>query len=175
MRIAAALLLVAAASAADDATRYFEVGLDYLSKGLYEEAGDAFAESLVRAPGEPVPTAFLGIAIAADGRHPSAAALILRTAYRRLGDKQTLRLDLNKLLPSGKAVAQLRLDFERRLRATEGRLRRDILGVLAFLEVHDGTPKSAPSLDALLKEHPQSAYGLALRKLQTEPKKPVQP
>jgi len=166
MRVALALTFLTAFAAADEADRYFELGLDYLRKGMYERSTAAFAESLVRAPGESVPLAFLGLSVAAAGRHPSEAALILRTGYHQLGDKQGIRLDLRKLMQSDKALAMLHTDLTRRLRGTKGRLRRDILGVLAFLEVHDATPLTAPALDALLKENRASKYGAALRRLQ---------
>lgn len=167
MRILVALALLLPMAAADDAERYFEIGLDYLKKGLYEHATDAFSESLLAAPGEPVPLAFLGLAVAAsERRHFGEAALILRTAYTKLAGKEALRLDLRMLMPSPEALAMLHRDFVRRLRGKQGRLRRDVLGVLAFLEVHDGSPNTAPHLAKLLKDHPDSAYGLALKKLQ---------
>ena len=176
MRLALALTLLAALAAADEAERYFELGLGYLRKGMYERSAAAFAESLVRAPGEPVPLAFLGLAVAAAGRPPSEAALILRTGYLHLGDRQTIRLDLRLRLPSAKALAMLHRDLTLCLRSTRGRLRRDILGLLAFLEVHDGSPLRAPALDTLLKENrASSVYGAQLRRVQRSAPKRAEP
>jgi tetratricopeptide (TPR) repeat protein len=177
MRWVLLLALLVAPALADEADEYFAVGLRYLRTGHYEQALDCFSESLMRAPGEAVPMAFSGIAAAASGRHPSESAMLLRTALHHLGDKRRIRLDLRKQLPSATALAMLHTDYVRRLRGTRERLRRDILGVLAFLEIHDGTPKTAPHLDELLEAFPESAYGRALDRVRkpAAKRKPVAP
>ncbi|MHC4960213.1 MAG: hypothetical protein ACYTGN_17805 [Planctomycetota bacterium] len=178
MRIALIVTVLAAAALADDADRYFSVGLRYLHTGHYEHALDSFSESLIRAPGEAVPMAFSGVAAAASGRHPSEAAMLLRTALHHLGDKHKISLDLRKQLPSARALFMLHTDYVRRLRSTRERLRRDILGVLAFLEIHDGDATTAPHLALLLKEFPDSAYAKALDEVRVaaaKKRKPVAP
>jgi hypothetical protein len=158
----ALLLLLAAAAAAEDADDYFEVGVTYLHKGFFGPARRAFGESLVRAPGEPVPLAFMGLAAAAEGRAPKEAAFLLRQAYRHLPEGKTLRLDLAALLPSRRALRLLEEQYSRRLaRASEADLK-DILSVAAFLEVHGGADKT-PALDRLEREFKGDAYATRLR------------
>jgi hypothetical protein len=163
MRTAAALLVLALPAAALDADEYFEKGVGYLRKGFFGAARRAFAESLARAPGQPVPLAFLGLASAAEGRPASEAALALRDAYALLPEGKTLSLDLAELLPSRRALRLLEEECARRLaRARAERERRDVLSVAAFLEVHGGGGE-APSLDRLLAEFPGDAYASRLR------------
>ena len=99
-RLAAALALSLAASGAepDEAEAYFEAGLGYLKTAFYADARAAFAESLVRAPGQPVPIAFLGVACAGEKRAPATCARLLRLAYERLPAKRTLQVDLHEIL-----------------------------------------------------------------------------
>lgn len=162
MRRLAAVLLLVATAGAQDADGYFEVGVDYLRKGFFGAARRAFSESLVRAPGQPVPLAFLGLACAAEGRGPAEAAALLRTAYARLPEGKTLRLDLNAILPSRRALSLLTAEYRRRLERAEGPARRDVLSVAAFLEVHDGRRNDAPSLERLRREFPEDPYADAL-------------
>lgn len=173
------LVVVAAlaclAQAAPDADEYFELGLEYLRKGFYRRARAAFSECLVQAPGEPVPMAFLAVASAAEGRPAGESATLLRWAYRRLPEKKGLRLDLREALPSPRALALLQEDYRRRLARAEGDLRRKVLTVLAFLEVQDGDPVTAPALDLLLKERPDDSYALALARLRPKPPEPKTP
>jgi hypothetical protein len=164
-RLAPVLLLASAVQAAPDADAYFDLGLEYLRKGFYGPARAAFAESLVRAPGQPVPMALLAVAGAAEGRSPSEGATLLRWAYQRLPKKKGLRLDLRAILPSPQALALLKNDYRRRLRRAAGERRRQVLTVLAFLEVQDGDPRVADALDVLLQETPNDAYVQALARL----------
>lgn len=171
-RLLFVVALASVAGAAPDADGYFDLGLEYLRKGFYARARGAFCESLVRAPGQPVPMAFLAVASAAEGRSAGECAILLRWAYQRLPKKKGLRLDLRKILPSPEALALLQKDYRRRLRrAKEGERRRQVLTVLAFLEVQDGDPVEAAALDLLLKETPADAYGQALARLR--PKAPA--
>jgi hypothetical protein len=164
MRAVVGLLLVAGMVGADAADEYFEVGVDYLKKGFFKRAREAFSESLVRAPGQPVPLAFLGVASAAEGRPPAEAAILLRWAYERMPKERALRLDLRELLPSEKTLALLQDEYRRALAKDEKRPDRlHLLTVLAFLEVHDGDALHAPALDLLLKARPNDAYAKALR------------
>jgi hypothetical protein len=162
MRRLPALLLCVAAAAAAEADDWFELGLDYLRKGFYGRARAAFAESLAGAPGEPVPLAFLGVAAAAEGRAPKECAAVLRQAYRRLPAGKALRLDLRPLLPAPSGLAALERDYASRLaRAAPGE-RRPVLDVLAFLQVHDGDPATAPALEILRREAKGDPYAAAL-------------
>ncbi|MCK6458316.1 MAG: hypothetical protein L6Q95_00300 [Planctomycetes bacterium] len=161
-RRALLLLLAAAGAAAEDADQYFEVGVAYLRRGFFGPARRAFGESLLQAPGEPVPLAFMGLASAAEGRPPREAAFLLREAYRNLPEGKTLRLDLASILPSRRALRLLEEEYRRRLeRAASGDLR-DILSVAAFLEVQGGSGKT-PALDRLLREFEGDAYASRLR------------
>jgi hypothetical protein len=157
------LVLAASVGSAAPADDYFELGLDYLRKGFYERARAAFAESLVRAPGEPVPLVFLGLAAAAEGRAPAVCARLLRQGYENLPEGKTIRLDLRRQLPSARALALLHRRLSRGLGAATGARRLHLLSVLAFLEVHDGSPRSAPALDELEKRAPKDPYVRALR------------
>ncbi len=161
MRRAAILLLVAAAAVAQDADEYFEIGVTYLRQGFFGPARRAFGESLVRAPGEPVTLAFLGLACAAEGRPPAEAARALRAAYANLPDKKTLRLDPNTLLPSRRTLRLLLDECAQGLVRARGRDRLDVLTVASFLEAQDGG--ATPSLDLLLREFPGDAYASRLR------------
>ncbi len=161
-RRALLLLLAAAAATAEDADGYFEVGVAYLRRGFFGPARRAFGESLLQAPGEPVPLAFMGLAAAAEGRAPKEAAFLLREAYRNLPEGKTLRLDLEALLPSRRALRLLDDQYRRRLgHAAAGDLR-DVLSVAAFLEVQRGSGKT-PALDRLLREFEGDAYATRLR------------
>jgi len=173
MRVALLLLGLAPLAAADSADDYFEAGLRYLRRGFYAQARAAFAESLVRAPGQPVPLAFLGLASAAEGRAAPEGAQLLRWAYERLPKGKELRLDLRSILPSERALALLQAEYRRALERTpeQGTERLSRLTVLAFLEVHDGDPASAAALDLLLKEHPRDAYAKALEQVRHPPAK----
>jgi hypothetical protein len=164
-RLVFVVVLASVAQATPDADEYFDLGLEYLRKGFYARARGAFAESLVRAPGQPVPMAFLALASAAEGRPAGECAVLLRWAYQRLPKKKGLRLDLRKVLPSSQALALLQKDYRRRLGRAEGERRRQVLTVLAFLEVQDGDPVAAAALDLLLKETPDDAYAQALARL----------
>lgn len=164
--------LACVARAAPDADGYFDLGLEYLRKGFYARARGAFSESLVRAPGQPVPMAFLALASAAEGRPAGEGATLLRWAYRRLPKRKGLRLDLRKILPSARALRLLQNDYRRRLARAKGDLRRQVLTVLAFLEVQDGDPVAAPALDLLLKQAPDDAYALALARLRGKTSRP---
>lgn len=164
-RLGFVFVLASLVQGAPDADEYFDLGLEYLRKGFYGPARGAFAESLVRAPGQPVTMAFLAVASAADGRPAGEAAVLLRWAYQRLPKKKGLRLDLRKVLPSPRALALLQKDYRRRLGRAKGERRRQVLIVLAFLEVQDGDPVAAAALDLLLKEMPDDAYAQALARL----------
>lgn len=158
----AILLLLATAAAGEDADEYFEVGVVYLRQGFFGPARRAFGESLLQAPGQPVPLAFMGLAAAAEGRQPSEAARLLRHAYANLPDGKTLRLDLAEILPSRRALRLLQEEYGRRLeRASEERAP-DVLAVLAFLEVYGGV-EELPSLERLEREVPGDAYASRLR------------
>jgi hypothetical protein len=164
MRLGACVFLLAGiAGAAPDADGYFDLGLEYLRKGFYRPARSAFAESLVRAPGQPVPLVFYAVAAAAEGRPTRSCAVLLRTAYTRLPAGKGLVLDLRRRLPSPRALALLQADLRRRLaRSTSEAQRIDALTVLAFLEVQDGTPATATALEALLKARPKDPFAKAL-------------
>lgn len=157
MRLRIALLLAAAAAApsarAAPADDYFEIGVDYLSKGFFSAARAAFAESLVRAPRQPVPLALLGVASAAEGRPARETADLLRAAHRHLPEGRDFEFDLRELLPEPKTVRLVQGDWERRLKKAKGRPRRDCLAVLGFLQHHDGTP-GAPAWNELRKAAP---------------------
>jgi hypothetical protein len=163
--IATLLLLATRAGAAPGADAYFDIGLDYLRKGFYGGARAAFCESLVRAPGQPVPMALLAVAAAAEGRSAGSCAALLRGAYARLPDSTGLRFDLRALLPSARAHELLERDYRRALARARKEERRSILTVLAFLEVQDGDPGSAPSLDRLLADRDGEPYAPALDRL----------
>jgi hypothetical protein len=169
------LSLAGGAAAGPSADRYFDLGLEYLKKGFFERARGAFSESLVRAPGQPVPMAFLAVAAAAEGRPVGECAQLLRWAYRRLPKGKALRLDLREVLPSPRALALLKGDYARRLERAAAAQRRPVLTVLAFLEVQDGDPATAPALDLLLKQAPKDTYALALAKLRPQPPKTPAP
>ncbi|HEX5136267.1 MAG TPA: hypothetical protein VFY93_04790 [Planctomycetota bacterium] len=161
-RRALLLLVLAAAAIAEDADEYFEIGVSYLHRGFFGPARRAFGESLLQAPLEPVPLAFMGIASAAEGRDPREASALLRAAYKNLPDTKTLRLDLALLLPSRRALRLLEDQYRHRLeRASDGNLK-DILTVMAFLEVHGGADKT-PALDRLERDFEGDAYTKALR------------
>ena len=162
MRVVGLLLAIVTAAAADEADEYFEVGLDYLRKGFFDRARLAFTESLVRAPKEPVTLVFLGVASAAEGRPASEAALFLRSGFALLRKGETLRLDLRRLLPSPRTPALLHKDAVRALQKARGKARLPLLQVMAFLEVMDGSPETAPSLDALLEAQPKGAFARSL-------------
>ncbi|MHC4340651.1 MAG: hypothetical protein ACYSX0_10635 [Planctomycetota bacterium] len=166
MRALSLLLLSAlpAVGAAPDADGYFELGIDYLKTGFFNHARAAFAESLLLAPGEAVPTVFLGVAACGERRSAAVCAYLLRLGYQRLPKDRTLSLDLPKLLPSPRALALLHADYTHRLRGEKGLVRRDLLSVLAFLEVHDGLPEKAPALEALRKLAPKDGFAQALTK-----------
>jgi hypothetical protein len=168
-RLVFVVLASSVAQAAPDADEYFDLGLEYLRKGFYARARGAFAESLVRAPGQPVPMAFLAVASAAEGRSSTECAVLLRWAYQKLPKKKGLRLDLRKILPSPRALALLQKDYRRRLSRAVGERRRQVLTVLAFLEVQDGDPVAAAALDLALKEMPNDAYVQALARLRKKP------
>ncbi|MEM8884256.1 MAG: hypothetical protein AAGD14_09320 [Planctomycetota bacterium] len=172
MRKALVMLLLAGPLAADEADEYFEIGLGYLKTGFYAEARAAFSESLVRAPGQAVPTAFAGIACAGEGRDSRTCAYLLRLAYQRLPAKRSLRLDLNKQLRSARDLERIAARFRQRLKDARGAARVDNLTVLAFLEVQDGTPGGSKALAELQKLRPNDAYAKALGRL-AEPKKKV--
>jgi len=158
----ALLLLLAATAVAEDADEYFEIGISYLRRGFFGPARRAFGESLLQAPMETVPLAFMGLAAAAEGRAPKEPSLLLRAAYRNLPEGKTLRLDLASLLPSRRALRLLEDQYRRRLkRASEDDVK-DVLTVMAFLEVHDGGDKT-PALDRLEREFEGDAYARRLR------------
>ncbi len=160
-RRAACLLLLAASVGAEDADGYFEIGVTYLRQGFFGHARRAFGESLALAPGEPVTLAFLGLASAAEGRPPAEAAKALRAAYANVPEGKTLRLDLDALLPSRKALRLLLDEHARNLRRARGSARLTPLSVLAFLEAQGGG--ATPSLDLLEREFPGDAYATRLR------------
>jgi len=156
------LLLLATAAFAEDADEYFEIGVSYLHRGFFGPARRAFGESLLQAPLEPVPLAFMGIASAAEGRDPREPSALLRAAYKNLPEGKTLRLDLAAVLPSRRALRILEDQYRRRLqRASETNLR-DVLTVMAFLEVHGGADET-PALDRLEREFEGDAYARCLR------------
>jgi len=158
----AVLLLLAAAAAGEDADQYFEIGVVYLRQGFFGPARRAFGESLLQAPGEPVPLAFMGLATAAEGRAPAEASWLLRQAYERLPEGKTLRLDLAAILPSRRALRLLLDEYRRRLERAGDGARKDVLSVAAFLEVHGGDP-AMPSLERLEGEFPGDGYASRLR------------
>ena len=172
----AAMLMPAERAGGDESDDYFELGLSYLKTAFYSDARAAFSESLVRAPGQAVPTAFAGIAVAAEGRDSRSCAYLLRLAYERLPARRNLRLDLRQLMRSDGDLRLVEQRFHRRMkdkqgRGSRGRGRIDNLTVLAFLQVQDGSPESSPALDRLLKERPDDSFALALKKLRPAPKK----
>ena len=167
MRCLLVMALLAVSVAAEKADDYFDVGIDYLRKGFFDRSRAAFTESLLLAPHEPVTLAFLGVALAAEGRPAREAALLLRVAFKNLGKHETLRLDLRRLLPSKRALDLLKKEYRDKLkRARDDRVRRDLLQVLAFLEVSDGSRKTAPAVRLLDQK---SAYVKALTR---RPKRP---
>jgi len=170
VRISLLLLALAGSAAADEADDFFELGLRYLETAFYSEARSAFSESLVRAPGEAVPTTFAGIACAAEGRDSRSCAYLMRLGYQRLPARRTMRLDLNKVFRSAEDLRRLEARFRQRLARKRGRTR-DNLTVLAFLQAQDGSPASSPAVDALLKADPNDAFALALKQLRPKPKK----
>lgn len=165
MRAPVVVLLLAAAAPAAEADEYFEAGLGYLKTAFYREARAAFAESLVRAPGQAVPTAFAAVACAGEGRDSASCAYLLRLAYRRLPEKTAFRIDLDQRLRSARDRLSIERRFEKRLKSAKGKDRIDNLLVLAFFQIHDGTPETSPALDALLKRKPDDAVARALAKL----------
>ena len=173
-RLLAVLLLCSTAAPAElDADAYFEAGVRYLKRGLFKSARAAFAESLVRSPGQPVPMAFLALAGAAEGRPAGETALLLRWAHARLPDGKSLRLDLASLLPSRRALDLLQEDFRARAAKEKGDPRFDARTVLACREVHDGDPAAARALDALLEELPADPFALALARLRPAAPEPA--
>jgi len=154
MRALTCLLLAAATLAAADADRYFEVGLTYLKQGQFTEARSAFAESLIRAPGEPVSMALLAVAAAAEGYQPRHTARIVRAAYRRLPRGKAFGFSFHRLLPAT-TLPLLERDLER-----DGS--RAAKELLAFLQTHDADPAVAPALDRLMKKDPADALVQAL-------------
>ena len=94
-------------AAADEADEFFELGLSYLRTAFYADARAAFAESLVRAPGQAVPTAFAGIGVAAEGRDSRSCAYLLRLAYERMPARRNLRLDLRNVMRSERDLCPL--------------------------------------------------------------------
>jgi len=169
MRAFVLVLLVAASSPAAelDADQYFEVGVDYLKKGHFEEARAAFSESLVRAPGQPVTIALCAVAGAAEGRPTGECALLLRWAVERTPPKKRLRFKLHELLPSPRALALLKAVYARRAKAPKRK--KAALTVLAFLELQDADPGVAKSLDLLLRADPKDAYARALDRMRRPP------
>jgi hypothetical protein len=168
MRCALPLLLLAAfagraAPAGEpDADGYFDLGLEYLVRGQYAQARRAFAEALVRAPGQPVPMALCGVACTAEGRPLAEGARLLRWAYDRVPAGKRLVLPLHELLPSARALAALAAEQRRGLDGARATERLERLTILAFLEVQDADPAKAPALDALLAESPDDRYAKAL-------------
>ena len=185
MRVTLFLLLVTLLApvkpaAADEADEFFELGLSYLRTAFYADARAAFAESLVRAPGQAVPTAFAGIAVAAEGRDSRSSAYLLRLAYERMPARRDLRLDLRKVMRSERDLRLIEKRFTRRMNDKKGRGSRgrgliDNLTVLAFLQVQDGSPATSPALDQLLKARPDDSFALALKKLRAPPPKKEKP
>lgn len=175
MRLGACIFLLAGiGGAAPDADGYFDLGLEYLRKGFNRAARAAFAESLARAPGQPVPLVFYAVAAAAEGRSTRSCAVLLRTAYGRLPAGKGLVLDLRRRLPSARALALLEGDFRRRReRSTTAAERIDTLAVLAFLQVQDGTPATAAALDDLLAARPKDAFAKALGRVRHAAAKPA--
>lgn len=173
MRRATGLLLLAALAAAEDADQYFEVGVSYLRTGFFGAARRAFAESLVQAPGQPVTLAFLGLASAAEGRPPAEAARALRAAVENLPEGKALRLDLETLLPSRKALRLLLADYARRVARARPEDLRDLLTVAAFLEVHGGG--GTASLDRLAREFEGDGYATRLREAACPCSSPTSP
>jgi len=166
--------------AAAEADEFFELGLSYLRTAFYADARAAFAESLVRAPGQAVPTAFAGIAVAAEGRDSRSCAYLLRLAYERMPARRSLRLDLRKVMRSDRDLRLIEKRFTRRMNDKKGRGSRgrgliDNLTVLAFLQVQDGSPETSPALDRLLKTRPADSFALALKKLRAPPPKKEKP
>jgi hypothetical protein len=174
MRGIACLLLVATSAPADEADDFFEVGLAYLRTAFYRDARAAFAECLVRAPGEPVPTAFAAVACAGEGRDSRSCAQLFRLAYRRLPARTALTMDLGARLRSAEDRERIERRFRQRLASARGQSRLDQLTVLAFFEMHDGSPETSPALDALLEARPDDPYARALAKLRP-PKKKEEP
>lgn len=158
----AILLLLAAAAVGEDADEYFEIGLVYLKQGFFGPARCAFGESLLQAPAQPVPLAFMGLAAAAEGRPSGEVARLLRHAYENLPEGKTLRLDLATLLPSRRALHLLEGQYRRRLENAPEDQIRDVLSVAAFLEVHGDSGKVA-LLERLEREAPGDAYASRLR------------
>jgi len=168
VRISLILLLFAGSVAADEADEFFELGLSYLKTAFYAEARSAFAESLVRAPGQAVPTAFAAIASAAEGRDSRSCAYLLRLAYQRLPARRALRMDLRKMFRSAEDLRRVEARIQQRHDRGRGRVR-DNLTILAFLQAHDGGPETSPALDTLLQRYPDDAFGQALKKLRPKP------
>jgi hypothetical protein len=156
------LLLLAAAALGQDADEYFEIGVTYLKQGFFGPARRAFGESLVQAPAEPVPLAFMGLAAAAEGRSAREAAWLLRQAYGHLPEGKTLTLDLAELLPSRRALRILQNDYRRRLARADEKGLKDVLTVAAFLEAYDGSG-STTLLERLEREFPGDAFATRLR------------
>ena len=163
------LLALASSAAADEADDFFELGLSYLKTAFYSEARSAFAESLVRAPGQAIPTAFAAVASAAEGRDSRSCAYLLRLAQQRLPARRAMRIDLRKVFRSIEDLRRVEARFQQRYARKRGRTR-DNLTILAFLQAQDGSPETSPALDALMKKYPEDAFGLALKKLRPLPK-----
>jgi len=171
VRILLLLLGLAASAGADEADDYFELGLGYLKTAFYADSRAAFAESLVRAPGQAVPTAFAAIASAAEGRDSRSCAYLLRLSHQRLPARRTMRIDLRELFRSAEDLRRVEARFQ--LRHDRGRGRtRDNLTILAFLQTQDGSPATSSALDALLKRYPDDAFGQSLLKLRPKPPAP---
>ena len=158
------LLALAGSVAADEADDFFELGLSYLKTAFYSEARAAFAESLVRAPGQAVPTAFAGVASAAEGRDSRSCAYLLRLAQQRLPARRALRIDLRRVFRSAEDLRRTQARFQQRYARKRGRTR-DNLTILAFFQTQDGSPETSPALDALLKQYHDDPFGLARKKL----------
>lgn len=148
-----ALLLALAAFSASPEEELFEAGVDYLSKGFFARARAAFAECLLAAPGEAVPTIFLGVSAAAEGRPARDVARILSLGVARMPEGKSLALDLRRRLPGAVALEAIR----RRYASASGGE-----PVVAFLELFDGDPATAPALDRLLAGSPGDAYARGL-------------
>jgi hypothetical protein len=186
MRVITALLAVsltvsllgpiggAGSAMADEADDFFEVGLRYLKTGFYPEARAAFSESLVRAPNEAVPTAFTALACAAEGRDSRSCALLVRLAYRRLPAHQKFQLRLDRILGNKSKLDRIEQRFAKRLAGARGAGRIDNLTVLAFLQMHDETPKTSAALKQLQKERPGDSFLKSVAKIHA-PAKPAVP
>ncbi|MEE8104425.1 MAG: hypothetical protein V3T86_02705 [Planctomycetota bacterium] len=157
------LLLLAGVGRADPASGYFELGVDYLKKGFFQRAIDAFGESLMFEPGQGVPLVFAGIAASCDGQPTRLCARAIRVAYRRLPENTVLRLNLQELLPHPRSRSMVEREFLRRAkRARTLPEQRDALTVAAFFRMHqpgaNAAREPAAALDALRKQFPDDAW-----------------